>query len=331
MRPALVLALVLVLNAPAQAQRFEASAFTGARWFKGNTHTHTTNSDGDTAPDTVAQWYKTHGYAWLVLSDHNVFTDPRTLARLVDSTFLLIPGEELTSKFENKAVHVNGLNLPGVLPAAVASSLVETVQQNVDAIRRVQGVPHINHPNYLWSIDQQTLARIRNDKLVEIYNGHPTVHNQGGGDWPGMEEVWDYLLSGGKRIYGIAVDDAHHFKEWGADFVNPGRGWVVVRADALNAAQLMQSLESGAFYASTGVELDDVVVSGRTIEIRIRQDRNFKYRTEFIGDRGVVVARSSALTPRYTLASGSKLTYVRAKVTDSGGRVAWVQPVFVRR
>ena len=41
------------------------------KWFKGNLHTHTTESDGDADPEWVANWYKEHGYDFLVLSDHN--------------------------------------------------------------------------------------------------------------------------------------------------------------------------------------------------------------------------------------------------------------------
>ncbi len=44
------------------------------RWFKGNTHTHTLWSDGDGAPEMVADWYRSHGYHFLVLSDHNVMS-----------------------------------------------------------------------------------------------------------------------------------------------------------------------------------------------------------------------------------------------------------------
>ncbi len=44
------------------------------RWFKGNTHTHTLWSDGDDLPDSVADWYKSHGYHFLVLSDHNILS-----------------------------------------------------------------------------------------------------------------------------------------------------------------------------------------------------------------------------------------------------------------
>lgn len=41
------------------------------RWWKGNTHTHTWWSDGDSPPENAAAWYREHGYHFLVLSDHN--------------------------------------------------------------------------------------------------------------------------------------------------------------------------------------------------------------------------------------------------------------------
>ncbi len=43
----------------------------GLFWYKGNTHTHTWWSDGDSPPETVVKWYKDHGYQFLMLSDHN--------------------------------------------------------------------------------------------------------------------------------------------------------------------------------------------------------------------------------------------------------------------
>ena len=45
------------------------------RWFKGNLHTHTLWSDGNDFPDMVAEWYRTHGYNFLALSDHNVLSE----------------------------------------------------------------------------------------------------------------------------------------------------------------------------------------------------------------------------------------------------------------
>lgn len=320
-----------LISSRTQLARFEVPAIApNARWYKGNTHAHTTNSDGDTPPLEVAQWYKQHGYRFLVLTDHNVFTDPRTLASLMDSTFLLIPGEEVTTSFEKASIHVNALAITGLIAAPKDTTLLGTVQKTIDAIRADNAVPHINHPNFGWSIDSTVLFRMRNDKLFEIFNGHPIVHNFGGGDSPGMEEVWDGLLSGGKRIYGIAVDDAHHFQgEFAASRANPGRGWVTIRSTALEPRALVTALENGQFYGSSGVALTDVIVSPTTLQIHIEPQGNFKYRTEFIGQDGKVLATDRTLNPRYTLKGTEQ--YVRAKVRDSGGAAAWVQPVFTTR
>lgn len=193
----------------------------------------------------------------------------------------------------------------------------------------VEGVPHINHPNFRWAISADVLAQVKHDRLLEIFNGHPLVNNYGGGGVPGMEQVWDMLLTGGMRIYGIAVDDAHHFnEEFSPDRSNPGRGWVVVRSKSLEAHELLKSMEQGLFYASTGVELDDIVVEPYRLEIRIRPKQDFKYRTEFIGGGGKVLLATGDNPAVYTLGGAAK--YVRARVTESSGGVAWVQPVFVR-
>ena len=323
------LALPLASAAQQSTARFELPDTQEGIWFKGNTHSHTTESDGDSPPEVVAQWYKSHGYRFLVLSDHNVFTDPRTLAHLVDSTFLLIPGEELTSSFESKPVHVNGLNLPGLVEARTDSTLVGTIQKNVDAIREVQGVPHINHPNFRWAFGYEELRQVRNDKLFEIWNGHPLVHNLGGGDHDSLEDIWDRLLTDGKRLYGIAVDDAHHFQgEFAPERSNPGRGWIVVRADRLDANTLVAAMEAGQFYASTGVELTDVRVEPSRLTITIAPRGDFKYTTEFVGRGGRVLASTSELTAVYTPRGDEG--YVRARVRDSMGYHAWVQPVFLQ-
>lgn len=326
----IILSMALLLAACERHIEFETPDTGGMAWFKGNTHTHTTMSDGDSPPEVAAQWYKDHGYRFLVLSDHNVFTDPATLASLVDSSFLLIPGEEVSSKFEAKPVHVNALNIPGVIAPQSDSTLVGTIQKNVDAIRAVEAVPHINHPNFRWAFDHRELLQISNDKLLEIFNGHPLVHNFGGGGWPGMEEVWDHLLSGGKRIYGIAVDDAHHFQgEFAPERSNPGRGWVVVRARTLSPLEIVQNLEAGLFYASTGVGLDDIQIEPKKITLHIRQEGDFKYHTEFIGNQGRVLHQTENNPAVFELLSDEP--YVRAKVMDSAGYAAWIQPVFTQR
>jgi len=45
------------------------------RWWKGNIHTHTFWSDGNDFPDMVGEWYRTHEYNFLALSDHNILSE----------------------------------------------------------------------------------------------------------------------------------------------------------------------------------------------------------------------------------------------------------------
>ena len=207
------------------------------------------------------------------------------------------------------------------------SSLLAVLQRNVDEIRRVRGVPHVNHPNFGWAFSTNELQQVRNMRLLEIFNGHPQVNNLGGGGVPGLEEVWDAILSSGTLMYGIAVDDAHTFKQPGNPAVaGPGRGWVMVRAARLEARAILQALEDGQFYASTGVELADYAATARAMTVTVKTDTWSKYRIQFIGAGGRVLHEALESPAEYVFRGDE--TYVRAKVIESNGRVAWCQPVF---
>jgi predicted metal-dependent phosphoesterase TrpH len=298
-------------------------------WYKGNTHTHTLNSDGDSTPDDVVRWYREHSYQFLVLSDHNFLTSVDGLNALhaADEKFLVIKGEEVSDRAGGKPIHVNGLDVAEPVAAPGGSTALDVMQRMVDGIRKSNGVPHINHPNFGWAITADDLLQVQNTKLFEIYNGHPAVNNFGGGGVPGMEEVWDRLLSSGKLIYGIADDDAHVFKQpWHAGEPLPGRGWVYVHADRLAPRAIVEALDRGDFYASTGVELNGYQVTPSAITIEIKQGTVSKYRVQFVGRNGQILSEVTS-TPAVYRFKGDEL-YVRAKVLESNGRLAWTQPVW---
>lgn len=320
--------LVLAAIAAGSATAAWAQGDSRGRWFKGNTHTHTLNSDGDSTPDEVVRWYREHGYQFLVLTDHNFLTSVEALQSLhgADDRFLVIRGEEVTDRFGDKSIHVNGLDLHRLVEPQGGSSVLEVIQRNVDAIRRENGIPHINHPNFRWSITTDELRQVRNNRLFEIFNGHPMVNNLGGGGVPGLEEAWDAILSSGTILYGIAVDDAHTFKDPGnPDVAGPGRGWVVVRAARLEARAILQALEAGEFYASTGVELNDVASDGGRLAVDVKTTAFSGYRIQFIGKGGRVLSESTE--PKASYAFRGDEGYVRARVLESNGRIAWIQPV----
>jgi hypothetical protein len=301
-------------------------------WYKGNTHTHTINNGGDSTPDEVVRWYRNHGYQFLVLTDHNFLTrvDGLNAVHGAEEKFLVVQGEEVTSSAQSKPVHVNGLDVQRLVEAYNGATVVDTLQRNIDSIREASGVPHINHPNFGWAMTTEDLRTARNYKLFEIHNGHPTVNNEGGGGVPGLEEVWDRILSSGSIVYGMATDDAHVFKDPGNPLVSgPGRGWVVVRAPRLEAGALMSALERGDFYASTGVVLDEVSATPKSLGVKVHSEGVSKYRIQFIGRGGRVLSEVGEASATYTYAGDEG--YVRAKIIESNGRMAWVQPVSVSR
>jgi hypothetical protein len=170
---------------------------------------------------------------------------------------------------------------------------------------------------------------VRNNRLFEIFNGHPLVNNLGGGGVPGLEEVWDTILTSGTLLYGIAVDDAHYFKQPGnPDVPGPGRGWVVVRAPRLEARTLVEALERGDFYASTGVELTEYHATTKQVTVTVKPRADAKYRIQFIGKDGRVLREVTESSATYDIRGDEG--YVRAKIIESNGRYAWCQPIQVK-
>lgn len=306
----------------------EATQAPPKRWYKGNLHTHTTNSDGDSPPDVVAKWYKDNGYQFLVLSDHNVLTDPVPLnSSLAEAEkFLLFGGEEVTSDFQKRPVHVNAYGLRELVKPQSGDTMPATIQRNVDAIRAAKGLPSVNHPNFRWAMTSKDLLEVKNLNLFEVYNGHPQVHNRGGGGEESLSNMWDVLLTAGRRIYGIAVDDAHVFKRTGKEVSGPGRGWVQVRASKLEGDEIVAALAVGDFYSSTGVVLEDVQVTEKEVRVAIKQTGDNKYSTEFFGGGGKLLGVQHGLSAAYAFQGGEQ--YVRALVHASNGDDAWTQPVF---
>jgi hypothetical protein len=300
------------------------------QWYKGNTHAHTLNSDGDSTPDDVVRWYREHDYQFLALTDHNYLTgvDGLNAVHGALDKFVVIPGEEVTSSAGGKPVHVNGLALRDTVPPPAAGTVLEMTQRSVDGIRAASGVPHINHPNFGWAITTDILRQVERTRLFEVFNGHPQVNGLGGGGEPGLEEMWDRVLSAGKLMYGLAVDDAHHFKRPGDDSASgPGRGWVHVRAPQLSAEAIVASLERGDFYASTGVVLSDSRATPTEVTLEVKPTAWSKYRVQFVGRGGALLSEQTGTVARYVPRGDEG--YVRAKVIESNGKLAWTQPVAV--
>ena len=321
------MSVLILIPCAASAQTTQAVR---SRWFKGNTHAHTLQSDGDSTPEEVTKWYRENGYNFLFITDHETITPVEELNKTFGKAgeFEVFTGQEVTDRLDGKPYHVNGLGVKRVTMPQRGKTVVENLQLNVDSVRSSGGIVQLNHPNFGWALNAEQIGRVKNVKLMEIFNGHPLVNNLGGGGSPSVETIWDSVLSGGKLIYGIASDDVHSVRKLGNRKVpTPGHGWVMVRAQELTEKAILEALERGDFYSSTGVELEDHRSDARSIAVTIKPERWSKYRIQFIGAGGKILSESVENSAEYRFKGNEK--YVRAKVIESNGNMAWTQPVMV--
>jgi hypothetical protein len=296
----------------------------------------------------------------------------------VPQEFLLIQGEEISDKYMSKPIHMCATNTSELLPPIGGESVQDVMQRNIDAAmaRRertgVKTLVHLNHPNFGFAITAEQLMHVVGENFFEVYNGHPTVYNSGDATHASTERVWDIVNTFRLAklnlpvMYGLATDDGHNYFEAGpgpGKGAQPGRGWVVVLAHSLNPDAIVDSLEAGKFYSSSGVTLEQIQVSGDRFHVSVAAQEGLTYRVDFIGTRKTFNDQSEAvgddpvkaaeLTRRYSDDIGAVLKsvegtsaeyqfdgtelYVRAVVTSSrvhpnpseAGEFerAWVQPV----
>ena len=288
-------------------------------WFKGNLHTHTTNSDGHMTPEQIALRYREAGYDFLSITDHGVLTDTRELS---GSGLLMIPGEEICvgSSERGRFNHVVGLNIDEELPVEDFKRR-ESPQRVVDSIRELGGVAILAHP-YWSELNVNDMTGFEGYVGVEVYNatcdltigrGHSSVH-------------WDDLLATGRRLHGFAVDDAHCL-------VGPllpldlCEAWISVKARGLTPESIMDGIRRGLFYSSNGPEIRGIEVSGRGVRVRSSPVRSIAFVSN--GGRGENNTVNEGCLEEAVYNVRGTEAYLRIEITDWEGRKAWANPIYV--
>ena len=127
-------------------------------------------------------------------------------------------------------------------------------------------------------------------------------------------------------MFGLAVDDAHHFKRPGDPAAPPpGRGWIYVRAARLEPRAIVEAIDRGEFYASTGVELTDYSADAARMDVESATDHVEQVSCPVHRPRGPYACGGRRRDASYTFKGDEG--YVRARVLESNGLMAWTQPV----
>lgn len=278
------------------------------RWYKGNTHLHTTGSDGTLSPDEVCALYRGAGYDFLALTDHNRITLPDR----APEGLLLIPSAELN----NGLVHVVGLNIRKESDSGESSP-----QELIDRINRDGGVAIVAHP-YWSGLAMRDLHELRGYACIEVYNnvcqclrgkGYSSVH-------------WDDLLQEGRKVWGVAADDAHNLdpKRFDRDVLG---SFVMVKAPSLDAASIAASIRRGEFYSSTGVEIRDLRIEGNKLVVETSPAAFI----DFIGFNasGLRISGLGKEIQRAELPIENGARYLRVEITNRQNQKAWTNPLIL--
>jgi hypothetical protein len=206
--------------------------------------------------------------------------------------FLIIQSEEISDHFGNKPLHLNATNIQEKINPRGGNSVVEVLQNNIDEVIRqrdelnIPMIPHINHPNFGHAITLEDMIALRNEKFFEVYNGHPAVNNSGDSIHMSTERMWDliniaYIKNDQPLMYGLATDDSHHYHVKGSQWSNAGRGWIMVQADSLDPGSLIEAMEAGRFYASTGVVLKELTLENNRLFVEVNKEEGVTYSISF--------------------------------------------------
>jgi hypothetical protein len=226
-------------------------------WLRCALHAHTTNSDGELAPDLLVRHFDWAGYDVLAITDHWVRTVERSTR-----TLLVIPSTELNATCGPSEDDAHVLAL-GVEADPDPPDSFAPLQEVVDWIREHGGLPYLAHTYWSglrteqWDGCEGLLGlEVWNSGCeLEIGRGDASIH-------------WDEALERGASLQGLATDDSHH------PGYDSGFAWTMVRAAERSQEAVLAALRAGSFYASTGPIIESVEVDGNAVVVRSSPAQN---------------------------------------------------------
>jgi hypothetical protein len=290
------------------------------RFYRGNLHTHSTNSDGDKTLEQVVESYRHAGYDFVAITDHFLeryrFPISDTLPfRTAQFTTLL--GAEL---------HAGQVALGGPwhilavgLPLDFAPTRADESAADLCARARAAGAfVAAAHP-YWYGLTSQEILALGRISAIETYNATCQALNDRGDSWP----LLDALLAQGQHYLSYAADDAHfhpHRPDW-------QQAWVQVKASHLDPQALLDALLAGHFYSSTGPELHDIRVEvPNQITVLCSPCHAI-----FVAGQGSWARQhhGQQVTHATFALEGCPSPYLRVTVRDALGRRAWSNPLWL--
>lgn len=317
--------------------------------YKGNLHCHSTLSDGRLTPEELKERYKSRGYSFLAITDHEHLNNN---SYLDDEDFLTItscevaikefPKESTLKNFNMKVCH---LNFYAKEQDNVYNFFYNSVYDHFSAPERRYSFknPPADVPRIYGEGINELIKSANENGFFVAYN-HPRWSLENYGDYSKYEGLWgveifntncnrgglyeydinvlDDFLRDGKRIYASSGDDNHN--RYDDSFGTA----VMVEANELKYPQIIDGLLKGNFYTTTGPEIKRISVDGNKVSVVCSKAKNIYYSTH--GRRAKCVR---AMEGEYLTAATFEIfdtdIYFRISVLDEFGNRADSQAYFL--
>jgi hypothetical protein len=288
-------------------------------WLKGNTHGHSTVSDGRFTPEELVRGYRERGYSFLALTDHNVLAAHDDLS---DEKFILLTGLEHDIEYSaGKCTHVTGLSAAEKTATNYLcrrySSREKSDQQLIHMMCGDGQFVSLAHP--VWSrMSWEEILSLEGYQGFEVYN-NGTEHLCHGGN---AEVLWDMLLRAGKKVFAMAVDDQHVAEDLYG-------GWIWLKAAERSKQAILDALWAGSFYASNGPDIVDFALDAETGEVYVACSpcREIHFVTYEPRGKSIFAKEGETITEASFHLRGTE-SYIRVVCVDQEGHSAWSNPIF---
>lgn len=279
------------------------------RFYKGNTHAHSTQSDGRLSPEEVFETYHSAGYDFLALTDHWVLTDEQDYRGM-----LVIPGVEYDFAFRTQVLHLVCLFRRAGDARGISRGMPH--QAVIDHVNRAGGIVIAAHP--AWSLNTPAfLASLDGVEISEVYN---TMSDEPfNGPRGNSESLLDVTAANGKYFRLVAADDSHPYQ--GEQCVS----CVMVQAAELSVPAILEALRAGRFYATQGPEFHNISIEDGQITVETSPVSHISFCSNlcWVSDR----CRSGQGLTREVYRVRPNERFVRVQITDSDGKRAWSSPI----
>ena len=285
----------------------------GKPFFKGNLHTHTTNTDGRKAPEEVLDIYQASGYDFIALTDHWKRTVEEPYMR---DNMLVMTGTELDYTLPGQVIHIVGVGVDeSVLVNATRNG---GAQSGVDAIRKAGGRAILAHP--AWSLNTpEIIGCLKNLTATEIYNSVSSF--PWNGDRADSTAILDVTAAQGHLINTVAADDSHFYT--GENCTS----YIMLQADSLTQENVLKALDEGAYYATRGPRFEQIEVTEDEIHVKCSKVKSVVFHSNLPWVGGRTVAGDGLTEASFKINRARGESFVRVILIDEEGKRAWANPI----